>query len=529
MKKPSKKLISISNGILALIVLMLFQVSNPFALIAVPFAVATILNYIPSNFGSMLSGFITNGSEWKGKEMEDVILRPIFIGQLPQEMGVKVFLSVKSKIKLTFFGPVSKILKAYSDGFQGGNKSTKKQKSLILSEFKAEANYSKQDYKNTVIENITDIGGLNQNQVAQKILDTEINLFMSGVKEDVRRIFWLGDTSKQYVANGLRYDAATPVVLDANGAYVSGGQDIYYNVIDGIWKALFADASTTPTSSQIQRITINNSTVAQVDTHTLSGTSGTANITINGVTYLATFATSLTVTATNFRTTWAATLLALGITVTSGAGTVILTATIPGQPFTSTLAVNVTGDLAGTVAHTTANTAAAALGTDVAKATFKSMITGSNKILKGLISKSTASPTTTPTGQGNPTTPMMAGVRIYATDTMIENYIATIEALTGGIPETYYNMVDGVKRITYRGIPIMPMDVDQYIANDIDTPYPHRAILTFPENLALVLNGSGDMGETKFWFNPDYNENRQRTQFEFGANYILPELITVAY
>jgi len=75
---------------------------------------------------------------------------------------------------------------------------------------------------------------------------------------------------------------------------------------------------------------------------TLTGTSGTANITINGVAYLATFSSSLTTTATNFVNTHTAALKLLNIDVTSngtqirvrGAGTIAI--------------ANATGDLSGT-------------------------------------------------------------------------------------------------------------------------------------------------------------------------------------
>jgi hypothetical protein len=53
---------------------------------------------------------------------------------------------------------------------------------------------------------------------------------------------------------------------------------------------------------------------------TLTGSSGTANVNVDGVNYLATYATSLTVTATNFVTTHAAALLAEGVVVTAAAG-----------------------------------------------------------------------------------------------------------------------------------------------------------------------------------------------------------------
>lgn len=79
---------------------------------------------------------------------------------------------------------------------------------------------------------------------------------------------------------------------------------------------------------------------------TLTGTSGTANITIKGVNYLATFNSSLATTATNFVTSHAAALAKVGVVVTNITGAELrFTGPI------GTLAIaNVTGDLSGTVA-----------------------------------------------------------------------------------------------------------------------------------------------------------------------------------
>ena len=248
--------------------------------------------------------------------------------------------------------------------------------------------------------------------------------------------------------------------------------------------------------------------MAQVATHTLTGTSGTANVGINGANYLATFTTDLTTSAANFVTSHAATLLTIGITATSSGADIILTATLAGQPFSSLVAaVNVSGNLAGTLAQTTANTLPAALTTDEAKDTFKSVYTGSNKLLKDLVAKKLA--------------------RLYVTDTIIENYQASLEAT--GTEASHKALVDGIDRYTWRGIPIIPMDIDHHLTNDFIEPYPHRVILTVPDNLVLVLNGLADDSEVKFWFNPDENKNRQRAQFEFGADFVLPEFMTVAY
>lgn len=89
-------------------------------------------------------------------------------------------------------------------------------------------------------------------------------------------------------------------------------------------------------------------------TVTLTGSSGTANVTIAGVDYLATFATNLTTTASNWVTANATALLALGYTVTSSGAVITVSALTTVFP---TIAVtNVTTNLAGTLGTQT-NTA----------------------------------------------------------------------------------------------------------------------------------------------------------------------------
>lgn len=97
-------------------------------------------------------------------------------------------------------------------------------------------------------------------------------------------------------------------------------------------------------------IVVADSTNSSVDI-SLSGTSGTANVNVKGVNYLATFASSLTTTANNFVTTHATALATAGVTVTASAGVlkfVGLTADIPGITIT-----NVTTNLAGTIGSPT--------------------------------------------------------------------------------------------------------------------------------------------------------------------------------
>lgn len=84
---------------------------------------------------------------------------------------------------------------------------------------------------------------------------------------------------------------------------------------------------------------------------TLTGTSGTANVIVGGVEYLATFTTNLTTSAANFVTSHAAALLALGITVTANSGVLTFSALTESLP---TITVeNVTTDLDATLGSLT--------------------------------------------------------------------------------------------------------------------------------------------------------------------------------
>jgi len=95
--------------------------------------------------------------------------------------------------------------------------------------------------------------------------------------------------------------------------------------------------------------------VKMKETFTLTGTNGTANITVAGVTKAATFATDLTTTAANFVTAWAADYLAAGVVLTSSGADLIFEAAVAGVPFTFSSTISGTGDLSVIITHTTAN------------------------------------------------------------------------------------------------------------------------------------------------------------------------------
>jgi hypothetical protein len=95
------------------------------------------------------------------------------------------------------------------------------------------------------------------------------------------------------------------------------------------------------------------SSVNKVSTITITGTSGTAYISLGELKLLVTFATDLDTTAANFVTAYAAALLPRGIVVTSGTATIIFTSTK--YLFATPTIANATGDLAGSVVTTGAD------------------------------------------------------------------------------------------------------------------------------------------------------------------------------
>lgn len=99
---------------------------------------------------------------------------------------------------------------------------------------------------------------------------------------------------------------------------------------------------------------------AQVMSVALSGTSGTANINVDGVDYLATFTTDLDTSADNFVTSHNAALTVAGITVThpNADGVLVFTADVDGVEFEVASIINATGDLTGTVNTVTGNVTA---------------------------------------------------------------------------------------------------------------------------------------------------------------------------
>lgn len=444
-----------------------------------------------------MASFITSSITWNGKENLDYFLRPMFIGKSPWDtQGVRVISNVKSSQKLNYFGVASKLLKAYVKGFNAATGTTYTQRTLTTYRMKAEAADDANDFYQTVFEQATRVDDWN-NLDGTMLKEIIAEIYRNAVASDVFRQFWLSDTAKE--------------TLDANGNE-SGTADTDYNAYDGMWAILMDDAAVSPSDTQIKRVAFSNGAIAQVSTVTLTGTSGTANINVNGVDYLATFNTSLTQTAADFVTSHATALAARGIVVTSSTADVILTAAIAGTPFAAPTITNVTTNLAGSVAATTANTAPADLSAGESEDMFLALYQGADKVLKQV--------------------PKMSKV-FLVTDSVYENYETYLESL--GTERAHIKLENGYEALSYRGIPVLNLGWDVHLEADFphasgeNPAYPHRVIYTTTDNLVLGIDSMNQFNGTKMWYNEDEEENRFRTKLVMGVQYVHNKLVALGY
>lgn len=443
--------------------------------------------------------FITKSFTWGGKETYDYFLKPSFIGKSPWEtQGIKIRDNIQSSEKLNYFGAAANILKAYAKGFTAATGVTLTQRTLTVTRLKGEIADDASAFYQTVYESLLNKNDWNNldSTVLKPII---MNIYKDALMRDVYRIFWLADPYKE-------------LLTSTTYGTQSGVADTNYNQLVGMWKLIFDNAATSPTSAQIKRIAVADGAAAQIQTVTMSvDASGSGNIAIDGVNYLSTRDTDATTTFNAFRTAYGTALGLRGFTL-SGTTTLIVTSSIPGQPFAAITFTSVSGTYACTIAATLANTAPSALSAGEAEDTFLSMFEAQSEAML-------AEPDSNKV--------------LLVSRPLFQNYQTYLETLSTVVSNT--KLENGVSMLTYRGIPVIPMDWGLYLNSNFPhaatylPAYPHRAILTVNGNLVMGMDALSQYNNIDSWYNKDEEENRFRAKLTLGAQYVHNELMVVAY
>lgn len=440
-----------------------------------------------------MANAITTALTFSKESATDYFFKPLFV-ESNLMLECSVMTNIKSSEKLNEISTLSGITKAYAQGtsFTASTGVAITQRTLTVYDVKAEVQQNGKAFKDFVGQSLLKQGWAENDIQGTQFEEIVMSLFMRAIAKDLQTLIWFSDVNAETTSSFVKTGTAD-THLNCAGA--------------GLWTKIIDDfgAGTIPST---QRYSMSNAAVAQVDTVTMSGTSGTCNITVMGKTYLATFDTDLTTTNANFVTAHAAALLLRDVVVTASTNTLIFTSAIAGVPIgTVAISAALTGNLTGSRAATTANTAAADLTTDEALTAFENM----RKIAPNEMMENKDM------------------LRIYATRSFVENYKESLQAVGAG-EQAYTATVDGVTRLTWDGIPIIEKaNWDSIIYNKLGKAYPHRALLTYPEALMVGTDGSDDSMNIELFYDAVSQNNIFRAEYKLGVQYRATDYIVAAY
>lgn len=452
--------------------------------------------------------FVDPSMTYTREDIREMFIEPLFIDNPETRQLFTVRTGIKSADKLDFFSALEKITKTFARGtsFTSSGGATYTQKTLTVAHMKAQVEENPTKFYDTIKQELlatgVDVHDLDSSPELKQLV---MNYFVRALTADLIRQSFFNQTNKETMTN-------------TGGLYSpSGTADDDYNDYKGFWPRIIDDftSATIPAAQLVDLNVVSTyqtvAAVAGAKSSTLTGTSGTANITINGVAYLATFTTSLTVSAANFVTSHAATILARhgACVVTSSGAVITVTSGLPGMNVLVSAPVNVTGDLAGSTATVTAAVKNTTLVAGGAKAALQAMYDAMPNELGAFEA----------TGE----------LRFLVTRSMYNNYLAYLQTQSGA-EAAFSTLVDGVKALTFNGIPVLKRaDWDTRISQDFGGIRPHRALLTVPRNLVFGTDGENDMEKIEAWYEKKDQMNYVRSEYKAGTQYVWEHYIVAAY
>ena len=125
----------------------------------------------------------------------------------------------------------------------------------------------------------------------------------------------------------------------------------------------------------------------------------------------------------------------------------------------------------------------------------------------------------------------MTGNFILCTQSVHDAYVQSLQGLN--IESMYINLIEGVKVITFNGIPLIPIPywdevIATYYNNGTKLANPHRAIFTNKEVLGVSLDDSGSFSSTDVWYDKKDRNVYLRSEGLIDAKIKNDDLIQIA-
>lgn len=454
----------------------------------------------------MASLVIPSGLTYVQKDLLHQFFTPLFIDNPILNEHFTLIPDVKTSRELLMISPLDKITKGYQRGtsFTSSTGVVITPKTLTVARMKAQVEQTPDEFWQSVYQVLVD-SGVDANDVenSPELKSIIIKAYTDAMTRDAIRQGWMGDTTLETMtATGSLYSP-------------SGTLNEHYKEYTGIIPRI-KEMVRTGEIAAAQVVDINTSTYQNVvavnakKTATLTGTSGTANVTINGVDYLATFASDLTTTAADFVTAYAATILARHgrCVVTSSGADIIVEAGVPGMNVLVTVSAAVSGNLTGSVAATTAAVRNTTLKAGAAVAILQALYEARTDELAEFDATE---------------------ARFDVTRSVYENYLAYLQTQSGA-EAAFSTLVNGVRTLTFNGVPVMKRpDWDKrWKSADFGYVQPHFALLSTHKNYVWGTDSTDDIAQVEAWYEKKDQMNYFRTQYCAGTQIVHPVYVTVA-
>lgn len=123
--------------------------------------------------------------------------------------------------------------------------------------------------------------------------------------------------------------------------------------------------------------------------------------------------------------------------------------------------------------------------------------------------------------------------QFVVTRSVWENYYAYLVAVGSVSNEEYINYLQGIKRLTFRGIPVMPVSFwDQSLAdanNPLSATTRHLILFTLKRNHILGVENTADLNNITSWYEMKDSKRYYRADMKLGYQYLHCDLQTISY
>jgi hypothetical protein len=123
--------------------------------------------------------------------------------------------------------------------------------------------------------------------------------------------------------------------------------------------------------------------------------------------------------------------------------------------------------------------------------------------------------------------------QFVVTRSVWENYYAYLVAVGSVAEQEYVNYIQGIKQLTFRGIPVIPVTAwDASLAdsnNPLSATTRHLILFTLKRNHILGVENTGDLNNIESWYEMKDSKRYYRADMKLGYQYLHCDLQTISY